>query len=91
MAIDPIPRLPLDANGAMALTGAASGIGAATAARLKAAGHRVITVDLHGADVTCDLATEAGSRFRADHWLAVWNRPARLVHRQVGSLRRGAA
>ena len=61
MLADPISRLPLDANGAMALTGAASGIGAATAARLKAAGHRVITVDRHDADITCDLATEAGS------------------------------
>jgi len=62
MLTDPISRLPLHANGAIALTGAASGIGAATAARLNAAGHRVITVDLHDADVVCDLATEAGRR-----------------------------
>ena len=32
--------------GTIAVTGAASGIGAATAARLTSAGHRVITVDV---------------------------------------------
>ncbi|HEX7717004.1 MAG TPA: reductase, partial [Marmoricola sp.] len=42
------------------ISGAASGIGAATAARLVADGHRVIGVDLAGADVEADLATPAG-------------------------------
>lgn len=42
------------------VTGAASGIGAATTARLTNVGHRVITVDLHDADVTVDLATADG-------------------------------
>ncbi|WP_372735096.1 SDR family oxidoreductase [Nocardioides sp.] len=42
------------------VSGAASGIGAATTARLRADGHRVITVDMHDADVVADLATEAG-------------------------------
>ncbi len=46
------------------VTGSASGIGAATADRLRAAGHRVIGVDLHGADVPVDvpvdLSTVAG-------------------------------
>lgn len=42
------------------VTGAASGIGAATVERLKAAGYRVIGVDLHNADVNADLGTPAG-------------------------------
>jgi NAD(P)-dependent dehydrogenase (short-subunit alcohol dehydrogenase family) len=42
------------------VTGAASGIGAATARRLKAAGARVIASDLHDADVVADLATPEG-------------------------------
>jgi len=42
------------------VTGAASGIGQATAALLTERGHRVIGVDLRDADVTVDLATAAG-------------------------------
>jgi NAD(P)-dependent dehydrogenase (short-subunit alcohol dehydrogenase family) len=42
------------------ISGAASGIGAATTARLTADGHRVIGIDLHGADVHADLSTPAG-------------------------------
>jgi len=42
------------------ITGAASGIGAATAALLAADGHNIISVDLHDADVCVDLATTAG-------------------------------
>lgn len=45
------------------VSGAASGIGAATAALLRRQGDRVITVDLHDADVVADLSTAAG---RAD-------------------------
>ncbi|NMM90552.1 NAD-dependent epimerase [Rhodococcus sp. SRB_17] len=44
------------------LTGSASGLGAATKARLEADGHRVIGVDLHDADVTVDLSTTDGRR-----------------------------
>ncbi|MCD6641046.1 MAG: SDR family oxidoreductase [Nocardioides sp.] len=42
------------------VTGAASGIGAATAARLRTDGHTVITVDRHEADVVADLSTASG-------------------------------
>jgi NAD(P)-dependent dehydrogenase (short-subunit alcohol dehydrogenase family) len=42
------------------VTGSASGIGAATARRLREAGDRVIGCDLHDAEVIADLATEAG-------------------------------
>ncbi len=42
------------------VTGAASGIGAATTEMLRAQGHRVITVDLRDADVVADLATASG-------------------------------
>jgi NAD(P)-dependent dehydrogenase (short-subunit alcohol dehydrogenase family) len=42
------------------VTGSASGIGAATAQRLRAAGEEVIGVDLHNADVIADLSTASG-------------------------------
>ena len=42
------------------ISGAASGIGAATSARLAADGHRVIGIDLRGSDVEADLSTAAG-------------------------------
>jgi NAD(P)-dependent dehydrogenase (short-subunit alcohol dehydrogenase family) len=50
------------------VSGAASGIGAATAAVLRAQGDRVITVDLRDADVIADLSTPSG---RADTVAAV--------------------
>jgi NAD(P)-dependent dehydrogenase (short-subunit alcohol dehydrogenase family) len=46
--------------GTIAITGSASGIGAAAAAHLTAAGHRVIGVDLKDADVNADLGSAAG-------------------------------
>jgi NAD(P)-dependent dehydrogenase (short-subunit alcohol dehydrogenase family) len=46
--------------GTIAITGGASGIGAATAARLREQGDRVITVDLRDADVVADLGTADG-------------------------------
>lgn len=46
-----------------AVTGAASGIGAAVTAMLRDQGHRVVTVDLRDADVVADLSSPAG---RAD-------------------------
>ncbi|MFK0260256.1 SDR family oxidoreductase [Streptomyces angustmyceticus] len=42
------------------ITGAASGIGKATAARLTAQGHTVIGADLQDADIVADLATPEG-------------------------------
>src|SRR6202163_4405884 len=44
------------------VTGSASGMGAATRARLEAAGERVIGVDLRDADVISDLGTPEGRR-----------------------------
>jgi NAD(P)-dependent dehydrogenase (short-subunit alcohol dehydrogenase family) len=44
----------------VAITGSASGMGAALAARLTAAGDRVIGIDLADADVVADLGTPAG-------------------------------
>jgi NAD(P)-dependent dehydrogenase (short-subunit alcohol dehydrogenase family) len=46
--------------GTYAVSGSASGIGAATATALRAGGHRVIGVDLHDAEVVADLGTESG-------------------------------
>ena len=46
--------------GTYVVSGSASGIGAAVAARLRADGHTVIGVDLHDAEVTGDLATTSG-------------------------------
>lgn len=42
------------------ISGAASGIGAATSHRLKNDGHRVIGVDLRGTDIDADLSTPEG-------------------------------
>ncbi len=48
------------------VTGSASGIGAATVERLRTAGHRVLGVDLHDADIEADLATPDGRQAMAD-------------------------
>jgi NAD(P)-dependent dehydrogenase (short-subunit alcohol dehydrogenase family) len=45
-----------------AVTGSASGIGAALARQLRDEGHRVVGVDLRDAEVNADLATPAGRR-----------------------------
>ncbi|MGV9743915.1 SDR family oxidoreductase [Rhodococcus zopfii] len=46
--------------GVYAVTGAASGMGKASADRLRAAGHTVIGIDLTEGDVVADLSTTAG-------------------------------
>jgi len=51
---------------AIAVTGSASGIGAACAARLAAEGRTIIGVDLRDADVVADLATSDGRRRAID-------------------------
>lgn len=50
----------------IAITGAASGIGAATARHLADRGDRVIGIDLDGTDVSADLSTEEGRRRAAE-------------------------
>ena len=42
------------------VTGSASGMGAATAARLEAAGQRVIGIDLRDAEIIADLGSPDG-------------------------------
>lgn len=42
------------------ITGAGSGIGAATALRLRSAGHTVVGIDLRGSDITADLSQPEG-------------------------------
>ncbi len=46
--------------GIYAVTGSASGIGAAIAAKLVSQGHRVIGIDLRDADIVANLANDAG-------------------------------
>jgi NAD(P)-dependent dehydrogenase (short-subunit alcohol dehydrogenase family) len=53
-----------------AVTGSASGMGAATVARLRNAGHRVIGVDIADADVVADLSTPDGRSEAASSVLA---------------------
>ncbi|PRC42571.1 NAD-dependent epimerase, partial [Mycobacterium sp. ITM-2017-0098] len=56
--------------GTYAITGSASGMGAATVARLRASGHTVITVDIKDADVVADLSTPDGRALAAQQVLA---------------------
>jgi 3alpha-hydroxysteroid 3-dehydrogenase len=57
------------------VTGSASGLGSATARRLGSAGHTVIGVDLHDADIVADLSTANG---RQDAIAGVLERTDRL-------------
>jgi len=50
----------------IAITGAASGIGAATAKQLSDAGHRVIGIDIQNSDIVADLATPDGRQSAID-------------------------
>ena len=63
--------------GTIAVTGAGSGIGAATTARLRAEGHTVIGVDLKGAEVTADLGTPDG---RAEAIAQITERSGGVLH-----------
>jgi len=53
------------------VTGSASGIGAASAARLRSEGHEVIGVDLRDAEVIADLSTADGRASAIDSALAM--------------------
>jgi NAD(P)-dependent dehydrogenase (short-subunit alcohol dehydrogenase family) len=48
------------------ITGAAAGMGAATADLLRAAGHTVVGIDLRDADVVADLSDDAGRQVAVD-------------------------
>ncbi|GAB34959.1 SDR family oxidoreductase [Gordonia otitidis] len=61
----------MNASSTFVVTGSASGIGAAVAARLRGGGHTVIGVDLHDADVVADLAAQSGRRAAIDGVLAL--------------------
>ncbi len=50
--------------GTYALTGSASGIGAALKASLAAQGHTLITIDIKDADIIADLTTAEGRKRR---------------------------
>ncbi|MGH2785435.1 MAG: SDR family oxidoreductase, partial [Actinomycetota bacterium] len=52
------------------VTGSASGIGAATAARLRSDGHEVVGIDLRDAEMTADLSTASGRSSAIDSVLA---------------------
>ncbi len=56
--------------GTYAVTGSASGMGAAVVTRLRDRGHTVIGVDVRNADVVADLSTESGRRSASDAVLA---------------------
>jgi 3alpha-hydroxysteroid 3-dehydrogenase len=60
----------------IAITGAGSGIGAATASALRAAGHRVLGVDIRNAEIEADLSTTDG---RAAAVAAVMSRSAGVL------------
>lgn len=50
----------MDTSRTIAITGSASGMGRATAERLRSEGHRVLGIDLTGAEVEADLGTASG-------------------------------
>lgn len=65
--------------GTYVVTGAASGIGAATRARLLADGHDVIGIDLKGSDIDADLSSSSGCTAAVDAVLAAENSLAGVV------------
>jgi NAD(P)-dependent dehydrogenase (short-subunit alcohol dehydrogenase family) len=67
------------------VTGAASGIGAATARLLTARGERVIGVDLAGSDVTADLSTPEGRAAMVDAVAELADGPIDAVVANAGS------
>lgn len=71
------------------VTGAASGIGLATAARLESEGHRVVTVDLRDADVVADLSTDDGRARMVDQVAMVTDGKVDAVVASAGVIGQG--
>jgi NAD(P)-dependent dehydrogenase (short-subunit alcohol dehydrogenase family) len=61
------------------VTGGGSGIGRATAERLRAAGHDVVVWDLEGGDIDCDISDLDSVSAAIDRTVAVHGVPDRLV------------
>ena len=61
------------------VTGGASGIGAAAADRLRKAGHDVITWDLRGGDIDCDISDPDAVTAALEQTLTKVGAPDRLV------------
>jgi NAD(P)-dependent dehydrogenase (short-subunit alcohol dehydrogenase family) len=61
------------------VTGGASGIGRATADRLRTAGHDVVTWDLSGGDIACDISDPDAVSASLEQTLATIGVPDRLV------------
>jgi NAD(P)-dependent dehydrogenase (short-subunit alcohol dehydrogenase family) len=61
------------------VTGGASGIGAAAADRLRQAGHTVVTWDLRGGDIACDISDPAAVATALEQTVAKAGVPDRLV------------
>jgi len=61
------------------VTGGASGIGRATADRLRTAGHDVVTWDLRGGDIACDISDPDAVSAALEQTLATIGVPDRLV------------
>jgi NAD(P)-dependent dehydrogenase (short-subunit alcohol dehydrogenase family) len=61
------------------VTGGASGIGAAAADRLRTADHDVVTWDLHGGDIACDISDPDAVSAALEQTLATVGVPDRLV------------
>ena len=61
------------------MTGGASGIGAAAADRLRQAGHDVVTWDLRGGDIACDISNPDAVAAALEQTLAEVGAPDRLV------------
>ena len=61
------------------VTGGASGIGSAAADRLRSAGHDVITWDLSGGDIACDISDPDAVSAALEQTLASVGVPDRLV------------
>ncbi len=74
----------------IAVTGSASGIGAAIRARLEAGNAKVIGVDLHDAEVTADLSRPEGRAAHGMHGSTATRVPTANAHSGPASTTRPA-